>query len=181
MTDRWGPEPSGEQRDSLERMLHGPLGWLSAGRSRGLCGPRTWGLSSTPGTASRDTQHPPPNLLPCRRLLSIRGVNDVLLSKGFLNPVYLPPTHDVHKGGGRREKRGSGRSGIFPHKGDARRFLLNFTFTDLHALLSITGRRKCLSNLEPIFSNFLFQSKGTRERASWKKRGKGVGRGRGAC
>lgn len=121
--------------------------WGLADSSRGVCGPRTWALSSRPGTASHYSQHPPPNLLPCRRLLSIRGVNDVLLSKGFLNPVYLPPTHDVHKGGGWREKRGSGSSGIFPHRGDALRFLLNFTFTDLHALLSITGGRKCLSNL----------------------------------
>lgn len=73
-------------------------------------------------------QFPPPNPLLCRRLLSIRGVNDVLLSKSFLNPVYLPPTHDVHKGKEMEGEQGELRFGCFPTRGRCHEVSIEFRF-----------------------------------------------------
>lgn len=41
-----------------------------------------------------------------------------MLSKGFSNPVYLPPTHDVHKGGETEGKQREWEFWYFSHIGE---------------------------------------------------------------
>lgn len=86
------------------------------------------------GAPIHSTHHLPPHPAPaskhllCRRLLSIRGVNDVLLSKGFLNPVYLPPTHVVHKGGETEGEQEGREFWYFPTQGRCHEVSIEFRF-----------------------------------------------------
>lgn len=96
-------------------------------RSRGLCVPRTWGHEPTPCTASHRIQHLPPNLLLCRRLLSIRGVNDVLLSKGFLIQFIFHP-HTMYTKAGDGGRTGEQGFWYFPTQGRCHEVSVGFLF-----------------------------------------------------
>lgn len=110
-----------------------------------------------------------------RRLLSIRGVNDVFLSRGFLNPVYLPPTHDVHKD----RRTGEPESWYFPTQGRCHEVSIGFLFYGFTCPFVNHRREEVL--VKPLAHPLQFPLSTQRDLGMGliekkKKRGKGIGR-----
>lgn len=79
----------------------------------------------------------------CKRLLSIRGVNDVLLSKGFLKIQFIFHPHTKYtKTGRQRENRRAGVL-VFSHTKICHQVPIEFQFCRFACHLPIRERRRC--------------------------------------